>query len=69
MVGLDYPLSSYSARHSWATVARDAQIPISIISSSMGHTSEGTTRIYLAQLDNGVIDQANRQVWHTIGWP
>lgn len=69
MVGLDYPLSSYSARHSWATVARDAQIPISIISSSMGHTSEGTTLIYLAQLDNGVIDQANRQVWHTIGWP
>lgn len=66
MVGLNYPLSSYSARHSWATVARDANIPISVISSAMGHTSERTTRIYLTQLDSAVVDQANRQVWKVI---
>lgn len=69
MVGLEYPLTSYSARHSWATVARDAQVAISVISSGLGHTSERTTRIYLTQLDSAVIDQANRRVWHTIGVP
>lgn len=66
MVGLDYPLSSYCARHSWATVARDSHIPISIISSSLGHSSERTTRIYLAEIDNEVIDAAARQVWDVV---
>ena len=66
LLGLDFPLSSYSARHSWATVARDAHIPISVISSAMGHSSERTTRIYLTQLDTSVIDQANQQVWNQI---
>ena len=28
----------------------------------MGHTSERTTRIYLAQLDHDVIDKANRKI-------
>ncbi|MBQ9397798.1 MAG: site-specific integrase [Bacteroidales bacterium] len=67
MVRLDHTLSSYSARHSWATVARDAQVPISVISSGMGHTSERTTRIYLTQLDSAIIDQANRRVWNAVG--
>lgn len=67
MVELTFPLSSYFARHSWATVARDAHIPISVISSGLGHTSERTTQIYLAQLSNEIIDSANRQVWDALG--
>lgn len=57
-----FPLSSYAARHSWATTARDLDIPLSVISSGMGHSSERTTRVYLAQLDNNKIDMANRRV-------
>ena len=52
----------YVARHSWATTARNEGIPISIISEGMGHDSEKTTQIYLASLNNQVIDSANRQI-------
>jgi site-specific recombinase xerD len=33
-----------------------------VISAGMGHTSERTTRVYLAQLDRSVIDKANRKI-------
>lgn len=60
--GLSFPLSSYAARHSWATLARDLNVPLSVISSAMGHTTERTTRIYIASLENSEIDKANRRV-------
>ena len=66
LVGADFPLSSYCARHSWATIARDTAVPLSVISSGMGHTSEKTTRIYLASLDNSLIDRANRRIWERV---
>ena len=62
LLELDYGLSSYTARHSWATAARNHNIPISVISAGMGHTSERTTQIYLSLLENSVIDTANRQL-------
>lgn len=52
-------LTMYVARHSWASIAKSKNIPISIISEGMGHDSEATTQIYLASLDNSVIDRAN----------
>ena len=55
-------LSMYVARHSWASIALRQHIPLSVISESMGHESESTTRIYLASLDNSVIDQANARI-------
>lgn len=51
--------SSYRARHSWASVAKSTGIPLSVISEGMGHGSESTTRIYLASLDESVVDEAN----------
>ena len=62
LLKLNVELSSYTARHSWATAARNHQVPISVISAGMGHTSEKTTRIYLASLENAVIDEANRKI-------
>ena len=53
-------LTSYTSRHSWATAARNHNIPISVISAGMGHTSEQTTQIYLTMLENSVIDDANQ---------
>ena len=52
----------YILRHSWASVAKHKRIPLSVISESMGHDSEGTTMIYLSSLDTAVIDEANKQV-------
>ncbi|MCM1312102.1 MAG: site-specific integrase [Bacteroides sp.] len=62
MVGLNVPLTMYVARHSWASIARDKRIPLSVISEGMGHDSEKTTQIYLASLDTSVIDNANRKI-------
>ncbi len=62
LVRLDIPLTMYVARHSWASIARSKNIPVSVISEGMGHDSETTTRIYLASLDTAVIDRANSLV-------
>lgn len=67
LLGLDSGLTSYTARHSWATAARNHNIPISVISAGMGHTSERTTQIYLSLLENSVIDRANRQITSMLG--
>lgn len=60
--GAPFPLNSYAARHSWATIARDLNVPLSVISSAMGHATERTTRIYIDSLENSEIDRANRRV-------
>lgn len=62
MVNLQQPLTMYTARHSWASVARSRNVPISVISEGMGHDSETTTQIYLASLDTAVVDTANRMI-------
>lgn len=61
-IGLEIPLTMYVARHSWATIARSEGVPISIISEGMGHENEKTTQIYLASLDNKIIDKANKKI-------
>ena len=62
LVGESLCLSSYPARHSWATIARNHNIPLSIISAGMGHTSEKTTLIYLDSVDGSLVDEANEEI-------
>lgn len=62
MIGAGRQLSSYTSRHTWATTARNRDIPLSIISEGMGHSSERTTRIYLASIESARIDRANRRI-------
>lgn len=59
MLDLAHPLTMYVARHSWASIAKEKNIPVSIISEGMGHESEKTTLIYLAALDSSLVDNAN----------
>lgn len=56
------PLTTYHARHSWATQAKNVGAPITVISEGLGHTSEKTTRIYLKELDRRVVDAINEKV-------
>ena len=51
-------LTTYVARHSYATVLRRAGVATSIISSSLGHSSEKVTQIYLDSFENKQIDEA-----------
>ncbi len=61
-IGLQSKLTMYVSRHSWASIAKSQNIPLSVISAGMGHDSENTTRIYLASLDNSMIDKANELI-------
>lgn len=56
---LTSPLTMYVARHAWASIARENNVPLSIISQGMGHDSEKTTMIYLASLDSSLLDKVN----------
>lgn len=62
MAGLHVKLTMYTSRHSWASIARDQNIPLSVISDGMGHESENTTLIYLATIDTSKVDKANEQI-------
>lgn len=61
-LGLSSPLTFHRSRHSWATIARENNVPLSVICEGMGHDSEKTTRIYLASLDSSVVDKANSDI-------
>ena len=62
MVGLKIPLTTYVARHTWASVALHMNIPIATISEGMGHNSYKTTQIYLQSLDVATINEANKRI-------
>lgn len=61
-LGLSVSLTMYVARHSWASIAKSKNIPVSVISEGMGHDSESTTQIYLSSFDNMVINEANSMI-------
>ena len=62
MVGLNIPLTTYVARHTWASMARDMDISIGIISEGMGHRSLKTTEVYLNSIATSKINDANKKI-------
>lgn len=62
LLGLQERLSSYAARHTWATTAYYCEIHPGIISEAMGHSSITVTETYLKPFQDQKIDEANRQV-------
>lgn len=62
MANIKVPLTTYTARHTWATLARDYGAPVSVISAGLGHTSEEMTRIYLKEFDVSLLDKVNSMV-------
>lgn len=55
-------ITMYVARHSWASIAKNMNIPLGVISDSMGHTSLKTTQIYLSAIDMDIINKANLKI-------
>lgn len=68
LIGLEEWLTSYVARHTWASQARKCGIRDTVISEAMGHNNLETTRIYLTSIDNGIIASANFQVISSLSW-
>lgn len=66
LLGIPVTLTTYVARHAWASIAKSKNISLSVISEAMGHDSEKTTRIYLASLDTSPVDLANSLVINSL---
>ena len=62
LLGLGDRLSSYTARHTWATTAYYCEIHPGVISEAMGHSSITVTETYLKPFRNKKIDEANKKV-------
>ena len=56
-VGIEH-LTTYVARHTFATVLKRSGVNIAIISESLGHSDLSTTQIYLDSFENSQIDAA-----------
>lgn len=54
-------LSTYWARHTWATIAASLDIPKETISHALGHGNDTVTDVYI-DFDLGKVDEANRKV-------
>ena len=59
---LDKRLTSYVARHSWASMAYHSNVDLPVISKALGHTSSKTTQVYIREIDDCRIDTANRRL-------
>lgn len=62
----DTKISSYTARHTWATLAKYCQIPEEIISEGLGHSSLKVTRTYLKSFEGDELAKANRMIMEYI---
>lgn len=62
MLGLDMPLTSYVARHTWASAAYRSDVGLAVISGALGHASTQTTMTYIRDIDDQTIAEANRHV-------
>lgn len=54
-------LSTYWARHTWATIAASLDIPKETIAAALGHGGNTVTDIYI-DFDRSKVDEANRRV-------
>lgn len=58
LIGLETPLTTYVARHTFATVLKRSGVSVALISESLGHSDLSTTQIYLDSFENSQIDAA-----------
>lgn len=56
---IETPITTYVARHSFASVLKRQGTAASIIKEMMGHTKEETTEIYLKNFENETLANAS----------
>jgi integrase len=59
LAGIETHLTTYVARHTYATVLKTSGVSIAVISEALGHGTEAMTQTYLKSFDNEVIESAN----------
>ncbi|MCG8328546.1 MAG: site-specific integrase [Chitinophagales bacterium] len=60
--GIEASLTSYAARHSYATIAKYKGVPTAVISEALGHKSPEVTQVYLDSFDKQVLDDYHKRV-------
>ncbi|SFN68487.1 site-specific integrase [Salegentibacter flavus] len=59
LAGINKPVTSYVARHSFANCLKQKGTGTDIISESLGHQDVKTTKAYLKELDTAILDEAS----------
>ena len=67
LINTSRTLSSYVARHSWASLSYRSGLDISQIAKAMGHTKLSTTLIYIRALFDPSLAKANRKMMQALG--
>ena len=55
-------VTTYVARHSFATILKKSGVNIGIISEALGHQDIKTTQVYLSRFDNEQVDEAMKKL-------
>lgn len=61
-LGVEGNLTTYVARHSFASVLKKSGVNIALISEALGHSDIATTQIYLDSFDNEQVDAAMKNL-------
>ena len=61
-IGMEENLTTYVARHSFASVLKKSGTSLALISEALGHSDIATTQIYLDSFDNEQIDEAMKSL-------
>ena len=61
-LNVDANMTTYVARHSFASVLKKSGVSIALISEALGHSDLATTQIYLDSFDNEQVDEAMRNL-------
>lgn len=71
MTGIEvkWGLTTHVSRHSWATTGKTQNLPLSVISEGLGHSSEKMTYTYLASFDRSTLDKASEKIAQAISAP
>jgi integrase len=62
LAGVSVKITTYTARHSWATLAKMTGESESLISEGLLHDNVKTTQIYLMQFENKLINEMNKRI-------
>ena len=62
MINLPFPLTTYFARHTYATVLKNSGADVSKISQAMAHTNLRTTQVYFKAFEDTNIDEMNEKL-------
>jgi integrase len=66
VVGIKENISSYVARHSWATIAKNSGTSTEFISEALGHSSVIVTKRYLKSFEKSTREEHSEKMENTV---